>query len=441
MNRQIAFPPSGRPLTVRSACFHVPAGGRPTYLPDALLSLSPGGRLDRLRPALRDDRPDLDLSGRLVIPALIDLHTHVCQYRAVARHGPALLPWLERHIFPAEAAFAGEESARLTRRFLGDQLRSGVTTSCLYTSPRAEACETLFGEAESLGLRVIAGPTLMDRRVPPPLLRTTRECLDSATDLCARWHGRRGRIFFAFTPRFALACSPQLMASAAAAAAERGAFIQTHLSESPGEIERLREIFPDAPDYAAVYDRAGLLGPRTIVAHCLHLSESEWQVLARRACTIAHCPRSNFHLKSGVFQARKALESGMAVGLGTDVAAGGSVDLFDEMRAALWASAARALLGGSPSSALTPAEVFAMATSGAARGLGLPGVTGDLSAGACAHLVALDAAQLMGTPTDPATLSAEDVATALVVRGAACAVRTVILGNDDGTTVHEFPGP
>jgi guanine deaminase len=405
----------------------VPEPGRPRLRPDACLRIGADGRIADVTDAPPPDgAPLVDLSGHVLIPAPADLHAHVPQLDAVAREADGLLPWLEEHVWPAEAAFADPDRARdAARRFLRAEIRSGVTTVALYGSPHPEACEAIFQEALRLGLRVVAGPVLMDRGAPPALLRPADELLRDAERLCTNWHGRAGRLFFAWTPRFALACSTDLLAGAAEAAARTGAFVQTHLSESPAELRAVREAFPDAPDYTSVYEKAGLLGPRTLLGHCLHLSQSEWDRLAERRCAVVHCPRANFFLRSGVFPARRALRAGLRVALGSDVGAGPGFDPFQEMRAALWAAAARRSLLNEPGAALDAIEVLYMATAGAARVLAMPREFGTLEPGFSADIAALDLAPILPAGPEHGVPDAATLAAWVVYRAAASDVRAV----------------
>src|SRR5436190_16153849 len=140
----------------------------------------------------------------------------------------------------------------------------------------------------------------MDRHSPPELQEDTPTSLKTALKLFDRWdEGDHGRLRYVFSPRFAGCCSPELMQSVGKVAAERNAFIQSHLSENIDEVRWIRSLFPDQPSYTDIYASAGLLGKRTIMGHCIHLSNEEIQLLAGTQTKVSFCPYSNRTLRSG----------------------------------------------------------------------------------------------------------------------------------------------
>jgi guanine deaminase len=366
--------------------------------------------------------PVTDWRPAAILPGLVDLHSHIPQYVAMAMDGYDLLPWLERFIYPTEAAFADPRHALETsRRFFAAALACGTTTSLLYTTVHAEGTRMAFRAAEEAGVRAAIGKVMMDRNAPAELLEETSASLAESEALCAEWSGAgEGRLRYAFTPRFAITCSGELMQGVARLAAEDGALIQTHLAENPEELRAVAGLFPEAAHYTGVYADAGLLGPHTVMAHCLYLSDAEWDLLAETGTRIAHCAGSNFFLRSGVFDMAQARSRGMAVGLGTDVGAGPSLSLFDEMQSACFASRARYAMERSAASRLgamrgefeklpggaelleqvvarlelddsvllvDPVHAFYLATLGGAQALGMADEIGSLEAGKWADFV------------------------------------------------------
>ncbi len=359
-----------------------------------------------------------DLRPFWILPGLIDLHAHLPQYEAVAADGLELLPWLEQHIFPAEARFADALHASATaRQYLKDALSLGTTTAVLYATIHAEATDAIFREAESCGIRAVIGKTMMDRHAPEALRENTETSLRESEELCRAWHGKDGgRLHYAFTPRFAPSCSRELMLGAGRLAQNYGAFIQTHLAENLQELEWVRELFPEAESYTDVYHRFGLLGPRTLLGHGVHLAPSERKVLRESGSHLVHCPSSNAFLQSGIMPLGAWLEEGLSVGLGTDVGAGPSLSMFREMGETCTASKVKravqrvqsAHLTGmsgltedqklqvaealdlNPHPALDAAGAFYMATRGGARALGLGDRQGALAAGFDADFLVVD---------------------------------------------------
>jgi guanine deaminase len=359
-----------------------------------------------------------DLRPFWILPGLVDLHAHLPQYEAVAADGLELLPWLERHIYPAEARFSDGAHAKATaRKYLQDALSLGTTTAVLYATIHAEATDAIFQEAEACGIRAVIGKTMMDRHAPEALLEATETSLKESEELCRTWHGRDGgRLHYAFTPRFAPSCSRELMAGAGRLAREYGAFIQTHLAENLQELEWVRRLFPEADSYTDVYRRCGLLGSRTLLGHGIHLAPSERRIIRELGCSLVHCPSSNAFLQSGTMPLRRWLEEGLSVGLGTDVGAGPSLSMFREMGEACTASKVKGAvqhvlssrlsrmngltddqkvqisealdLGRGP--ALDATGAFYLATRGGAAALGLSDRLGALEAGFDADFLVVD---------------------------------------------------
>jgi guanine deaminase len=375
-----------------------------------------------------------DLRPHWILPGLVDLHAHLPQYQAVACDGLELLPWLETHIFPAETRFADPAHAqRIAKRYLHDALALGTTTAVLYGTVHAEATDALFHEAERCGIRAVVGKTMMDRHSPPALQEGTEASLRESELLCEAWHGRdHGRLGYAFTPRFAPSCTPGLMQGAGQLAAKHNAFVQTHLSENLQELSWVKSLFPEAASYTDVYRRLGLLGPRTLLAHGIHLAAEERQLLLESGASLVHCPSSNAFLQSGIMPLRTWLGEGLSVGLGTDIGAGPSLSMFKEMaqacthsklrRAGQQLQAARIweqpglsdaqklalcdALDLGPDPSLDAVGAFFLATRGGAAALGWGDRIGGLDAGMDADFLVVDVRRsdpLGEVPKDPAS--------------------------------------
>jgi len=399
-------------------------------IPDSAMVVDAAGRIAAVGTfpdvaAAHPGEPLLDLRPHWILPGLVDLHSHLPQYEAVAMDGEELLPWLKAHIFPAEIRFEDPQWAALAARiYFRDQLALGTTTTVVYGSVHLEATHRAFQEAETAGIRTIMGKVMMDQHSPDRLREDTDASLAQSEELCAAWHGRDGgRLQYAFTPRFAPTCSMALLRGAGRLAEKHSAFVQTHLSENLDELRWVHELFPAAKDYTDVYAGAGLLGPRTLLGHCIHLSPSERGVIRAAGAAIVHCPRSNAFLKSGIMPLRRWLDEGLTVGLGTDVGAGPSLDLWAEMAMACTASKLRwadqhtqgrrldglglpeadrarihQALGLEPDPPIAPAQAFALATLGGARALGMGDRIGSLEPGKEADFIVVDPARVDPAP-------------------------------------------
>lgn len=360
-------------------------------------------------------------SGTALLPGLIDLHAHLPQYPALARCEKGLLPWLERHIFPLERQFNAASARALAPHFFRELARHGTTQAVLFAAIYEESCHECFLAAEASGLRIILGKVMMDRgsygslepeKIPAISLAESRRLLN-------RWHNTaQGRLEYAISPRFAVTCTTELMRGAADLARETGAYVQTHLAENHAEIARVRELFPDHASYTAVYADCGLTGPRSLFAHCLHLQPDEIALLRDSGSKIAHCPTSNFFLRSGILPWNELRQAAIPIGLGSDVAAGPELNLWQVMRSALEAQVARSFF--QPGPIPSPVELFSAATSTAARALCKENEIGSLEPGKSADILVLDLAEVIpgGRQANfAADYSAEDLLSMLIFRG------------------------
>ena len=197
-------------------------------------------------------------------------------------------------------------------RFYEEMVKNGTTTASVYSTIHETATRIAFESAEKKGLRAFIGKTMMDQNSPKELLEKTEESFEKSAKLFDDWEGcDDGRLRYIFTPRFAITCSKELMSMTGMFAEQYDAFIQTHLSENKEEIESTRRLFPKAKNYTDVYKRTGMIGKRTIMAHCIHLSDSEIKMLSDSGTKVAHCPYSNRFLNSGVMPYYKLKKKGL----------------------------------------------------------------------------------------------------------------------------------
>ncbi len=351
---------------------------------DGLLEIGPRGRITAVGPAPADCPLAETRPGAVWLPAFVDTHIHFPQTRVLGSATGPLLDWLQRSVFPEEARFVERAYAEaVADEFCAALVAAGTTTAAIYSASDPGATDALFAALDRWGLRARAGLTLMDRGAPPVLCVPAERALPAAEALVERWHGHDDRLFFCVTPRFALSCTPKLLAGAAALAERHDLWIQTHISENRAEIEATRAAFPAHADYLAVYADHGLAGARTLLAHCIHLDDGGWDRLAEHGCAVAHCPDSNFFLGSGQMSLAAAVKRRLRVGLGTDVGAGRS---FSVPRIAAAAYDTARLLDDTQS-----AEALLWhATAGGARAMGLDDRIGRLAVGLDADLVAID---------------------------------------------------
>lgn len=412
------------PFSIRARLLTPLDDGATRHEADAIVRVDAGGRIAWVGPAgtasAEDRAAAADLRPLVLLPGLVDLHAHLPQVpNAGLGAGLDLLTWLDRLVFPIERAFDVPAAERLAPAAYRAFAAAGSTTVVLYGAVYAASLDTAFQAAEVHGIRAVIGKVMMDRVRYDPTIADA-EVLDrsvrESADLCARWHGRDGgRLRYAVTPRFAVSCTADLLRESAALASATGAYWQTHLAEDRDEIRTVAELFPEARDYLDVYDRAGGLGERTILAHAIHLSDREVARLVESGSRVAHCPASNLFLASGVMPLARYLEAGMAIGLGSDVAGGPDLSIFGQMRVGAYLQTALRVVGGDPRPPLGPLDWLRVGSLEGARALGVDDAIGSIEAGKEADLILVDpelTAPVPGVPAD----DPEDLMSRLIYR-------------------------
>jgi len=246
-----------------------------------------------------------------------------------------------------------------------------------------ESVDALFQAGQARGMRLTAGKVMMDRNAPEGLRDTPQSGYDQSKALIDRWAGQ-GRLSYAVTPRFAPTSTPEQLEVAGALWAEHpDCAMQTHLSEQHEEIAWMKDLFPDDPDYLAVYQRFGLSGPGAIMGHAIHLTDREIAALRDTGAAVAHCPTSNAFIGSGMCDVTGLRAAGVPVGLATDVGGGSSFSMLATMRSAYE-------IGQLRGDALHPAQLWWLATAGSAAAMRVGEQIGGLAKGMEADLVILD---------------------------------------------------
>jgi len=323
--------------------------------------------------------PVADFAGRLVVPGLVDLHIHAPQYgfRGLGMDLP-LLRWLQERAFPEEAKFARREYAENAYRlFVEDLLRGPATRCCVFATVHVEATLRLMEMLEESGLVTYVGKVNMDRNAPAALLEEGTEATRRWLDSCASFKNCRPIL----TPRFIPACSDGLLEELGRLRREKSLPVQSHLSENRQEVAWVRELCPWSGNYASAYARFGLAGDGdeegekapTVMAHCVWSGEEEAELLRERGVFIAHCPQSNMNLASGIAPARRFLEMGIPLGLGSDVAGGAHASIFRAMADAVGVSKLRACLLDESLPPLTVEEAFYLGSAGGGAFFGRAG--------------------------------------------------------------------
>jgi guanine deaminase len=347
--------------------------------------VSAAGSYAELAPSLPDTIAMRDLRPKLLLPGMIDSHVHFSQVDRIASPSPDLLPWLEDEIFPGEARFEDRDYASNAAQFFLDQLlAAGTTTAMVYCTVHKQSVEAFMSAAQQRNLRMLAGKVLMDRNCPANLRDESAQSGHEATvELIERWHGK-ARLSYVLTPRFAPTSSEAQLESCATLATRYPDLpIQTHVAESLPEVEWVGRLFPRHSSYLDVYDHYGLLRPRAVYGHCIHLGPHDLDRLVESGASIAHCPTSNLFLGSGLFDYGRASQAGAVVSLGTDIGAGTSLSMLQTMNEAHKVARMKGFN-------LNALQMFYLATAGAAGALGVEDRVGTLAVGSEADFVVLD---------------------------------------------------
>ena len=341
------------------------------------------GETDAIRSRTPHAKVD-DHLGKLVMPGFIDTHIHYPQSRVIASYGAQLLEWLRKYTFVEEQKLRDRDHADIVARFFLDEMfRQGTTTAMVYCTVHPESVDAFFDESLRRRARMIAGKVMMDRNAPEGLTDDPQRGYDESKALIARWSGR-GRLEYAVTPRFAITSTEaQLEASGALLRENPGVYMQTHLDENHAEIAFVKELFPWTSTYLDVYERYGLLGPRSVFGHCIHLEQSEVEALASSRSVAAFCPTSNLFLGSGLFDMKRLHDHSVRVSLATDVGGGTSYSMLQTANEAYKVLQ----MGGQSWPAL---QAFYQMTLGNSRALGLQDRIGAIREGLEADIIVLD---------------------------------------------------
>lgn len=409
-----AFAIRAAAITFSGDPFLQPAASTLVHHADALIVIEQGrivrfGAAAELLPALSPDIAVTHYRDAIVSAGFIDTHIHFPQTQMIAAYGEKLLEWLDKYTFRIEQQFAERAHAdAVAKLFLRELLRAGTTTAAVYCTVHPQSVDALFEESARFNTRMLAGKVLMDRNAPAALLDTAQRGYDESKALIERWHGN-GRQLYAITPRFAASSTEAQLDMAGVLWREHpGTYLQTHIAENRDEVAWVRELYPQRGSYLDIYDHAGLVGARTVLAHGIHLDETDFCTCHRTGAALAHCPTSNLFLGSGLFRLFEAKNSErpVRVGLGSDIGAGTSFSPLQSLNEAY-------KIAQLNSTKLNAIQAFYLATKGGAEALYLDDRIGSIAPGMEADLVVLD---LKATPLlDFRLAQCEDVVEQLFV--------------------------
>ncbi|MBZ5751619.1 5'-deoxyadenosine deaminase [Metabacillus rhizolycopersici] len=328
----------------------------------------------------------IDATGKTVIPGLIQSHIHLCQTLFRGQGDDLeLLDWLSKKIWPLEAVHDEESIYYSAMLGIGELIQSGTTA--IIDMETVRHTEYAFRAIAESGIRALAGKVMMDQGegVPLSLLEETNESIQESVDLLEKWNNYdNGRIKYAFSPRFVISCSEDLLSEVRDLSNHYQVMVHTHASENLKEIEIVEN---ERGMRNIVYlDHIGLANQRLILAHCVWLDDEEKRIIREKGVKVSHCPGSNLKLASGIAETPDLLDKGIFLSLGADGApCNNNLDMFNEMR--LTALIQKPAHGPT---AMDAQKVFRMATIGGATAMGLENEIGSLEVGKKADVVILD---------------------------------------------------
>lgn len=312
-----------------------------------------------------------DYKDNLIFQSFSDMHLHAPQYPMLGMGMDLpLLDWLDTYTFPTEANFKNVLFAkRIYRKLAKELVKNGTTRVAMFSSLHLRSTLVLMNELEKAGITGYVGKVNMDRNGSPELYESTNESIENTLDWL-RNSTKYKNIKPIITPRFTPSCTNELMAKLGEIAYKYDLPIQSHLSENTGEVAWVKELHPDTIDYYETYKKYNMWNSKTLMAHCVHSSPSEMKAIKEAGVYVVHCPSSNENLISGYAQVRKMLDHNINVVLGSDIAGGDHISMFDNVAATIRASKARRIMDNYQTSFLTVEEAFYLATSAANKFFG-----------------------------------------------------------------------
>lgn len=306
-----------------------------------------------------------DYGDNLIMQSFSDMHLHAPQYPMLGMGMDLpLLDWLNTYTFPTEAHFKDNELARRVYKDLAKKLiENGTTRVAMFSSMHKEATLILMEELEKAGICGYVGKVNMDRNGGVDLQETTEESINETID----WLNKSDfeHVKPIITPRFTPSCTNELMEALGKIANERHLPIQSHLSENRGEIAWVKELHPDCEEYWETYKKYGLWNSKTLMAHCVFSSQREVKSIKDAGVYVVHCAASNQNLISGFAQIKKMMDEGVNIVIGSDIAGGDYISMFDNVAATIRASKARNILDNWETGFLTVEQAYFLATSAA----------------------------------------------------------------------------
>jgi guanine deaminase len=327
----------------------------------------------------------IDLGHSVILPGFFDMHFHWVQDDVRQMPKDSLLEWLDKYTFPTETKYAEKKYAsKKASEFFKKLSQTGTLGGACYSSIHEHAIDAAMKNVKG---DFVIGNVIMNMNSPEALTQGEDESLELTQKLIKK-HGKR----HAFTPRFAITTTPKVMKAGSKMADKAGCFKQTHLSETPGEIDFVLSIYRKLPgfekvsSYTDIYQKTGMLGKKSLMGHGIHLSGKELKVLHKTKTSIIHCPTSNAPIKerglgSGLFDFAKTEKEKVGWALGSDIGGGPFLSMFDVIRSFVDQNLKKKIKGA------TYVKALYRSTLAGAKILGVGKMTGSLEKGKLANFI------------------------------------------------------
>ena len=345
--------------------------------------------------------PVMDYQDQLIIPGLCDMHVHAPQfvYRGLGLD-LQLMNWLNNYAFPTEARFADLSYAKVYYEAFADAMaKNGTTRALIFGTLHVPATRLLMEILEKKHIAAYVGKINMDTMSPEYLCETPTQSIADTERWILDTKDRFHYVKPAITPRFIPTCSSEVLEGLGDLAMKYNLPIHSHLSEDIGEMQIVRERYPEYDNDGDVYDHFHLFDNKTVMAHFIYPTEHELELVRDRGVTIAHCPQSNGNVSAGIPPIRRMLDMGIKVGLGSDIAGGYSICIFRAMADAVYLSKLKWLESKKQDDFLTIPEAFYLGTKGGGQFFGR---VGSFEPGYELDALVIDDRNL-GTPADHLT--------------------------------------
>lgn len=317
-----------------------------------------------------------DYGHRLIIPGFVDLHTHAPQFAIKGiGYDKELIPWLETYTFPEEAKFTdGAYAQKIYKKFVEELYKKGTTRAVVFGTIHNESTEILMDLLEDKGIYSYVGKVNMDRNCPDNLREDSDDSIKKTIQWIESCSGKYKYVRPIITPRFVPSCSGYLMEELGKIAEKYNIPVQSHLSENLSEIQWVKELHPDCKNYGEIYNKFKLFGQtKTIMAHCVHLTDEEITTMRKNGVVIAHCPTSNVNLSSGISPISKLIKDNVEIGLGSDISGGETLNMLEVMASTIRVSKLRHVCFKETERSLTIQEAFYLGTKGGGKFFGKVG--------------------------------------------------------------------